>query len=113
MDHQFQWVFWLVGGAISGAVVVITAAVWCTLRDLRRTLQEAQQTFAQARQLLTRANATTRHVTTVIEQACALTTQLLDSVAAWKTRAQRAFARPWTGRHGNGHHQASFTHDQS
>ncbi len=99
----------LLGGVIGVAVVVMTVAVLFTLRDLRRTLREAHGTFAHARQLLTRANVTTRHVTTVVEQACAFTTGMMDSVTAWKTRAQRALSRRLYGRHGNGN-QASSTH---
>lgn len=99
----------LLGGVIGVAAVATTVAVLLTLRDLRWTLREAHDTFAHARQLLARTHATTRHVTAVVEQACAFTTGMMDSVTAWKTRAQRALGRRLYGRHGNGN-QASSTH---
>lgn len=109
MDRIGSLAVLLLEGVVGVAVVAITAAVLVTLRDLRRTLREAHGTFAQARQLLTRANATTHQVTTVVEQVCALTTGMMDSVTAWTTRARRALSRRLDGRHGNGN-QASSTH---
>ena len=99
-------------GMTCASVVTLTVALLVTARDLRATLQrlqgilpacdqtvhEARHTLAEARQLLTRTNNTTRHVESVVHQACTVASDALAQVGAWKDRAQQA----WGGRLGNG-----------
>ena len=103
MDRTSWMVVLLLGGMISVAVVVMTAAMVVAVRDLRRTLYEAHGVFTQARQLLTRANAATRQIADTVHQSSALITEIVDSVAAWKAKAERFFGHPLK-HHGNGIH---------
>ena len=55
-----------------------------------RTLDEAQRSFQQVRQLLTRANRATQDVETVVHETCDAVSGTLNRLKFWKNRAQDA-----------------------
>jgi len=97
---------------LSIAVAVMAITLGVIAYEFRRTLRqvaailpgcdraahEVQRTLGQARRLLTRTDHVARDVETVIQRACGATTQLLDEVVYWKTRAHTFLAE----RFGNG-----------
>ncbi|MBI4226712.1 MAG: hypothetical protein HY600_00395 [Candidatus Omnitrophica bacterium] len=90
-----------VGSVMALATIVLTVVGVAALRDFRRTLHEAHTVFSHARRLLARADDATVSVARVLRRTCALTTEALDSMAAWKARAEH-WLGPVIG-HGNGH----------
>ena len=89
-----MWIgFLLVTGVIGVCIVAMTAGFLSTARDAREFFRAARHTFAQAQQLLKRTQGATDEVATVVEKTCHVTSDVLDQVTHFKTKAQAFLAQ--------------------
>ncbi len=99
-------------GMIAVCALTMTIALLMTIRELLRTMRqlramlprcdravlEAHRTLAQARQFLTRTNHASRHVETVVHQACNAASGVMEQIGHLRDRTQAFFS----ARIGNG-----------
>ena len=109
-------------GLISICMVVLTAVLSMTARDMRRTLRrvntmlprcdeairDLHHAMGQVHQVLKQATQITRHVETVVSKACTAALDVIDPVLTWKGRAETFFAE----RFGNGARSGPRRHDR-
>ena len=69
-------------------LMVMTVTLVMTARDVRRTLQRANETLTDIRQVLARTQRITRQVDAVVQKGCAVALQVIDPVLALTERAQ-------------------------
>ena len=97
---------------MSVCLTTMTVTLLVTARDLRatlrrlhdmlpradRTLQEAHHSLRLVRQLLIRADDSTRRIEAVLARACEASLEVFDQFARWRQRTQRFFTKQF----GNG-----------
>ncbi len=97
-------------GLVSLCMVAMTVTLMLTAHDIRRTmrrlhamapaadqaLREAQRVLTHARRLLARAGGATRHVESVVQQACETATETLERFNVLKLNTAR-FLGKWVG----------------
>ena len=107
-----SWLVVVLLGVVSLSVVAMTAILFVTARDFRRTLQElramlpncdeavheARRALGEVRHLLKRTDNAARHVETVVHRACQAASEAIERFVFLKERAQTFLAE----RFGNG-----------